>query len=298
MNLSLVDNGQPFFIIYNRQQMPLVFVFLEIIYSAVIFMRNFLFMTFFGSLVISFGSCKISPDNKDVVVKVEPEFVLGMYEELDQVRNFNLTFSSIDSQSCSTNLIDYTASRNGKSVLLSINEIVEIENCQTGEGIVVGAASYNFLPIGIYELQLNLKNTISSTGILNVANDRYTLDIEDGFGFLVEAATLMRVPPATVWGYVAYKDNQHLEAANNFLEELNAKTGSLQLSSGDYGYFRVGDNDKLSLNKAPDYNNFKTFYRISSGQISELEELLESFRAQFLDGSMEFKIFTWQGEVL
>lgn len=261
-------------------------------------MRNFLLVTFLGSLTFFFGSCKISSDNKDVVVKVEPEFVLGMYEELEQVRNFNLIFSSIDSQSCSTNFIDYTASRDGKSVLLSINEIVETENCQTGEGIVEGAASYNFLPIGSYQLQLNLKNTISSTGILNVENDRYTLDIEDGFGFLVEAAALMRVPPATVWGYVAYKDNQHLDAANNFLEELNSKTGNLQLSSGDYGYFRIGENDKLSLNKAPDYNNFKTFYRISSGQISELEALLENFRTQFPDGLMEFRIFTWQGEAL
>ena len=262
-------------------------------------MRNFLFLTFLGiSFSSIFGSCKLTSDNKDVVVKIEPEFMLGLHEELGQVRNFNLLFQTIEDQACKSNTINFSASRSGKSIFLSIHEIVESENCRTGEGPATGAASYDFLPIGNYNLELVLKNTVTSTGSLNVSNEKYTLDIEEGFGFQAGRETLMRVPSATVWGYVAYKDSQHLADANNFLDELNAKTENLKLAKGEFGYFQVGDNDKLILDKAPDYNNFKTFYRFSTGQVSALESLLEDFRNQYPDGQMEFKIFTWQGETL
>ncbi|MBI1224084.1 MAG: hypothetical protein GC192_02495 [Bacteroidetes bacterium] len=175
---------------------------------------------------------------------------------------------------------------------------METADCQVGEGQVEDSASYDFLPLGVYNLELVLKNTVSSSGTLTVTNDKYTLEIEDGYGFMANEATLMRVPTESVWGYVAYKDNQHLTTADEFLSVLNLKTSNLKLGKGNYNYFSIGGNDKLSLDKAPDYNNFKTFYRKSTGQNTELIKLLEDYRTQYPSGEMEFKIFTSQGETL
>lgn len=247
--------------------------------------------------MLCFG-CNLSEKDKDVVVKIEPEFLLGMKEELSQSRDFNLTFKTIHDQSCISNMINFTSNRSNNSLNLNLVEILETENCQLGEGPVESSASYDFLPIGTYHLDLNLKNTINSAGTLTVSNEKFTVEIEDGFGFQLNQNILMRVPNSTVWGYVAYKDNQHSAEADEFLNQLNLKTSNLKLGKGDYGYFSIGDNEKLSLQATPDYNNFKTFYRISSGQISELETLLESFRSQFSGGEMEFKIFTWQGQTI
>ncbi|MCF8246205.1 MAG: hypothetical protein K9J37_05345 [Saprospiraceae bacterium] len=262
-------------------------------------MRNYAFLFLLGATATCFFSCKLSSDdNKDIVVSIEPEFLLGMWENLGQTRDFNLTFQSIEDQPCKDNPISFTSSQNGRSISLNINEIIELHNCQVGEGPVDGMASFDFLPIGVYHLQLVLKNTINSTGTLTVTNEKYSLNIEEGLGFVAQQQTLMRVPTAAVWGYVAYKDSQYLTSSNSFLDELNTKTQNLKLGKGDYSYFLIGDNEKLSLAKAPDYNNFKTFYRTTTGSLAELETLLESYRTQYPDGQMEFKIFTWQGETL
>ena len=262
-------------------------------------MRKLQLLLVFGlTFPVLFENCKIAEKDKDIVVQIDPEFQLGMFEELSQVRDFNLTFQTIEDQSCINNSISFTSSRSGRNISLKINEIVEAENCHDGQAPIAGDASYDFLPIGVYNLELVLKNTITSTGTLTVSTEKYDLDIEEGFGFQTQQTKLMRVPASSVWGYVAYSGNQYSSDADNFLSELDELTESLELSNGEYGYFKIGDNKKLSLNKAPDYNNFKTFYRTSSGQVDELEALLEGFRNQYPDGQMEFKIYTWQGETL
>ncbi len=262
-------------------------------------MGKYAFLLLMGATATFALSCKLSSDdNKDIVVKIEPEFILGMWENLGQTRDFNLTFQSIEDQACKDNPISFTSTLNSRSISLNINEIIELQNCQVGEGPVNGMASFDYLSIGVYNLELVLKNTINSTGTLIVTNEKYTLDIEEGFGFIAPQQTLLRVPSAAVWGYVAFKDSQYLTPSNNFLDELNTKTQNLKLGKGNYNYFLIGDNEKLSLTKAPDYNNFKTFYRTASGPLAELETLLESYRTQYPDGQMEFKIFTWQGETL
>lgn len=242
--------------------------------------------------------CKLSEEDKDIVVKIESEFQLGMNEKLGQQRDFQLTFQTIQDQSCTTNSIAYFSNRSGRNVYLSLNEIVETPNCLTGQGPATDTASYSNIPNGAYNLELVLKNTISSKGTLTVSNEKFTLDITEGHGFQLGQATLMRVPATAIWGYVAYKDAQYLSGADQFLEQLNGQTESLKLNRGEYGHFRIGDGDRLSLNKAPDYNNFRTFYRTSKGQLSALEALLEGFRSQYPDGQMEFRIFTGQGETL
>ncbi len=247
--------------------------------------------------MLCFG-CKLSEADKDVVVKIDPEFLLGMQEDLHQVRDFNLTFRTIESQSCQSNTISFTASKGNKNLNLNLIEILETENCLVGEGPVENSASYDFLPIGTYNLELILKNSIKSTGTLIVSNEKFDLEIQDGYGFQVAQSTLMRVPSSMIWGYVAYKDSQHVSDADDFLNELNLKTSNLKLGKGDYGYFQVGDDEKLSLDKTPDYNNFKTFYRTAPSDISELVSLLESFRSLYPASQMEFKIFTWEGETI
>src|SRR5690349_3135102 len=117
---------------------------------------------------VCFLSCKLGKDDKDVIVKVDPEIEISMDEQLGEVRDFSLVFKTIEPQSCTTNTINYTASRNGRNLYLNLLEILEETNCQTGPGQVVGQTSYKYLPLGIYKLELNLKNTLKAIGELNV----------------------------------------------------------------------------------------------------------------------------------
>lgn len=251
-----------------------------------------------GFVLMGFAGCKLSKDDKDIVVKVDPEFSIGMFEELNQTRDFQLTFETVENQSCSSNIINFFSDKKDRSLTLNLNEIVEVENCQTGSGVAGGHASFDYLPTGIYNLELNLKNALTSTGKLTVSNEMYSLDLEQGNGFVAKIAELMRIPQSTIWGYVAYKQSQQSTDAQAFLTDLNAKTNALSLSKGNFGYFSVDQNGKLSLNNTPDYNNIKTFYRTQTGVKSDIETLLSDYRAQFQDGSMEFKVFTWEGEML
>lgn len=244
-----------------------------------------------------FSSCKLGKDDKDVIVKVDPEIEIGMYEELGDVRDFSLVFNTIEPQSCSTNEINYTAGRNGRNISLNIIEIMEAANCQTGPGQVVGQHSYAYLPSGIYNLELNLKNTLTATGQLKVTEEKYELEIADGLGFEALQTTLNRVPQSTVWGYVAFKE-PYVANAQQFLDDMKSLSQTVSLPKGDFSYFNVDEAGKLSLRNAPDYANFKTFYGEFSGDMSELESLLVNYRSQFPSGVMEFKIYTWLGKTL
>lgn len=251
------------------------------------------------ALVCACGwGCKLDQGDKDVIVKVDPEIRIGMQEELDSIRSFSLIFTTIEAQSCSMNTFNYNSGRIGSQLSLDLFGIQEIPNCQTGPGQVSGKTSFDYLPNGLYNLTLNLKNTVTATGQLNVSTEKYELEVEDGLGFTPGQATLNRVPQQVVWGYVAFKDATYSGDAQMFLNEVKGKMETTTLAKGDFGYFAVDGIGRLTLSNSPDYSNLTTFYGKLVGDIGSLTALLENYRSQYPNGEMEVKLYTWLGETL
>lgn len=243
-------------------------------------------------------SCKLGNDDKDVIVKVDPEIQIGMHEKLDAIRSFQLTFTTIEAQACSTNTFNYNSGRVGRNMSLDLFGIQEVSNCQTGPGQVTGQTSFDFLPNGRYNLTLNLKNTVMATAQLDVSDEKYQLDLEEGLGFAAAQTTLYRVPQSMVWGYIGYKDAQYADEAQQFLNEAKTRLETVNLAKGDYSYFALDGYGKLNLANAPDYGNVTTFYGKLASDEANLRALLENYRSQYPNGEMEFKVFTWLGETL
>ena len=109
---------------------------------------------------------------KDIVdpgtlVDVPTTFNIRMIEHLDSTSRF-LTFdvSSIEFQECLNGTIDFNLSQNYNSVLLSLNDIVEPEVCDEGDGPALVQVPLAHLETGIYQIAINIKNTVENFGEL------------------------------------------------------------------------------------------------------------------------------------
>lgn len=239
----------------------------------------------------------MSKDDRDTVTQVEPEFNIDLFEELGQTRNFQIKVQTIENQACTNNFIDFFSSRAGTRIFLDLNAIEQAGDCVVGSQPIDTVASYGFLGNGKYPVEITLKNTVVSEGKLEVTDESYHLSFDNKNGFEIIHEELLRVPARAIWGYVAYSNQEATAEADNFLRAIEDETQELILPEGYFGHFLIQDGQKLTLPQAPQFSFFKTFYREFDGSTADLEAILETWRSNHQAAEMEFKMFTWEGEV-
>jgi len=253
-------------------------------------------------LCIGVGMLACSPDeeeNPKVIADISDDFYISLWENLElPARTFALQVETIDEQTCTNTLIDYSFRRTESALSLSFNDILEPHpnECDEGPTTIRTPIELGFLPEGTYDMQINLKNAVVNNGLLKVRSDVYQLDMYSDDGFHLQQTELQRVPENMFWGYVAYRETESSASANTILDDLEEAGKKLSLKSGYYGHFTVQDDQSLTLNEVPPNKYIKTFAHGFSENHDAIQTLLADFRAEYGD-QLELKIFTDTGEV-
>lgn len=252
-------------------------------------------------LIISFlaFSCNLSDDETQTIVTVDPEFSIGMFELLGTPPQFQFLLETFEEQQCLNSIIDNSIVTQNRNISLFIKEVQTTSDCTPGIAPAYGSATAGFLQPGSYEVIISLKNAVESTGMLVVSEEMYQFEVIEENGVVSSQNTLYRIPEKTIWGYVAYDDEEQVgnepAAFINDLEEMLEPTVS---SDGNYGYFDISGNDLLNLRSSPNKAFVETFYFSVPTDTKNTETLIEEYRNGEVGDAMEIKIFTWDGRTL
>ena len=237
-----------------------------------------------------------SLDEPIIVSNVEKEFHLDLWEALwPNSRTSQLLIETIEDEACQNYTIAYQFNKSGSTLELSLNEIVSPEDCIDGEAPASSVVDFGALSEGIYELNIDLKNTVFSKGQLTITEDYYTINMDTEEGIIFVRRELLRVPDDLIWGYVGSEDAEFTAALEGFLADLQANTSSKTLTAGYYGYFSINQSRELVYSTFPfPENQFQTFYYEYNGTEAELQEMIDNYRTTHGE-DVTFKLYNAAG---
>jgi len=246
-------------------------------------------------LAVMMSSCTKDPNDPGIIVDVSQTFKLSLFEQVDTLQNqFYLQASTIENQECSNFTIDYSVERISGKIIVSLNEILPPDDCQGGEGPAMADIQIGYLIPGTYEVEINLRNVVKNTGILQVQPSYFYLEMNEDAGLILEQDFLYRIPESTIWGYVAYNSSNLENAANNFLSELYEMTAPFNGPSGFYGHFTFTVNAGVQVH-ATQYNTEFGQYLLRRMAATEVDlvNLIEFYRDS--NPGLVIKIVSSQG---
>ncbi|MDX1667621.1 MAG: hypothetical protein R3350_10340 [Saprospiraceae bacterium] len=240
-------------------------------------------------LSLFLNACQLAkPEDPILVVDVEKEFLVDMWEKLEgDARFFQLPIQTVKEEDCLNYGIDVHLERSSRRLDLSFNDIVKPEDCIPGTGPASASVDFGSLTLGYYEISFSLKETIVNKGRLIIGADYYELDIEseNGLSFLHEK--LHRVPKSMLWGRISYADPQTEETARALYSDLSAIAAPpLALNPGYYGHFTIGEN--LSVREVKVSDSFPQkehamdfILDFRNGEFEKLKDVLDRYRSEY-----------------
>lgn len=242
-------------------------------------MRYTLLLLAFG--LIFFESCK-GLNSKEVIVDVDKEFTVQPWERLDELGGgLQLNVATLKNEECGGTGINYDARTIGNKVKVTLLNLAYPANCTT---IAPARDTVKMPPMQAnttYDLEINLKDVVTNSGKLIVEDGKFTVNMVNENGIVMQSKQVLRVPQNAFWGIIA-NDNGNDKLATQMLDSLKTVATPMSMNNGDYGYFSV-DNGRLSVkssliltksnqqavlfrvnNKAA-FNNFVQNYRSNAG---------------------------------
>ncbi|MFQ5445738.1 MAG: hypothetical protein ACE5FF_02295 [Saprospiraceae bacterium] len=245
------------------------------------------------------AGCKVSQNDKETIVKVNPEFTIDLFEQLGQPRAFQFKIATIEKQVCTNYSISTYSTLSFNRVTLSVDDLLPPVDCIEGEGPARAVANVGTLPNGYFNLSINLKDAIRNDGLLKVYQDSIVVDLDSKDGLELVHEVLLRIPETALWGYAAYNDKAAgEEPAKAFLADLADKATATQSPQGYYGYFKVDGSGDVILLPPPSHTYFQTFFYNYEGDIADIKVLLQNYRTANSSDQVEFVVFTGRGESL
>ncbi len=245
------------------------------------------------------AGCKLSKHDKETIVKVTPEFAIDIFEKLGDTREFQFKVSTLEKQECTNFTISTNAALSFNRVTLNVIDLLPPTDCVQGYAPAYGVAEVGILPSGYFNLDIHLKNAINNDGMLSVYTDSIVVDLDSEDGLDLIHKVLCRIPETAIWGYTAFDDNDSgADIAAAFKADLTGITQPAKFPQGYYGYFDLDENDNLILSPAPAHIYFQTFLMTYNGDIKNVEDLVQSYRAAAAGADVEFAVFTGTGKTL
>ena len=232
-------------------------------------------------LGLLFSSCNLSSlDDPIVVTDVESEFYISPWEDLrEEGRHLQFKVVSVEDKDCRNYTIANNFDLHGKNLDVSLYDIEVPDACEEGEAPAKATIDLGTLSAGVYNLSIDLKNTVFNYGRLTLTGDSYFFDLESEDGITFLHKELLRIPNQTIWGYVSYTEEVHRNLAENFISDLSEITSEDNLADGYYGYFQIEDGKApKDLDGAPTAGDYFTFSFQHTGTIDDLVSLLENHR--------------------
>ena len=238
-------------------------------------------------LFVSLSACKKSDDNPDIVINVDDEFYINLFEELHPNESvFQIIIESIHNQDCLNYTIDHNVSFSNQfnRIILTINDIVEPDNCIEGQGTAFKAVPIADLQQEVYVFHINLTSAIKNIGKLNVNEDSYYLEMQTDDGIVLLNSWLYKIPENTIWGYVGYEEEEEKDNAESFVTDLagiSTEIGDVHgYKQGHYGYFSILSG-QIELHQDISSTLYQPFIYFYDGEKSDISDLIDDYCTSF-----------------
>ncbi len=250
--------------------------------------------------LIFFGGCKGSKDDPNEVIFISDELKVDMWEELAETdRGLVFKISTIANLECHNFRLAYSLSRPSDAIILSLDNVIEPENCEPGDAPARSIVTIGTLGTGNYDIEINLKNNdIVNTGKLFVFNDRYQLNLITEHGLVLTHEPLFRVPNQSYWGYIGFNELTNVdEIQHDFFQSLESISVNGNNRQGDFGYFKVTEDQTIEIESEQSYEKRSNFFFQLTGSEVELKDVIENLRNTY-GNEIDLKIFTSTGGIL
>lgn len=250
-----------------------------------------------GIMIIFLVGCKLeSIQDPIIVTNIEKEFYINLWEELyPDSRNLRVDIQTLKYQDCLNYTIGFDWEVTDKGFDLSINDILPPGDCLPGIGPAIAKIGVGELGNRFFNISIGLGQTVINNGKLIVNNESYTLQMDTEEGIIIPEKILRKVPPKSVWGFVAFQNSEDQLSATGLLSNLRNQGEPMPIKEGKYGYFSFLDN-KLLVSGAPETGQVSSFLISYEGDEKNLQEIVDNFRNQH-NGSVTTSVFTAKGSV-
>lgn len=261
-------------------------------------MRTTLLLTL---TLLSMVACRRDEvEEPDIIVSVEPEFIVDLYEQRDTQGvppRFGLWVESIAKYACPGYSIRTQTTLDGNVLSLQILEVEKPEVCVGDSSPARQFVPLGTLPQGSYTLTITLgeAGALVSEGVLKVDTDVYELTMPETKGFDLQNRVLKVLPAQCLWGYVLTPQEMQTPVANQFVADLKTLTGEPVLEPGFYGYFTVSGSGQYFFHRsiAPPAGKNVPFLRSLTAPESALLSLLQGYRSNM---AQPLDIRCWSSE--
>jgi len=214
-----------------------------------------------------------------IIADIQEEFKIEMQEVLTSgARPLQFKISSIKEEDCLNFTITTPVNKIGNKISVSIQEINQPNDCQVGIAPAIGHANLGLMTGGIFDLTVDLKNTVFNDGQLTLSDDVFQLKLFSQTGLKLPYTDLINLPSNLAWGYINYQSSDQKPIAEQFYGDLTNYISPVQLRVGNYGYFRINDQGDLTINSQSDDSHSIVFAGILTGDKNELQELVDGTR--------------------
>jgi hypothetical protein len=234
-------------------------------------------------------------NDMDLVLNVEEEFLLDMREAFKPGEpGFEFLIKSIEPTYCEESRIVAEHYKDGSEIYMQIKHISAPISCnEEADQQLVEVLTLDHLQEKIYRISFAIRDLVVNHGFLTLSDDRYTLRFESTDGFLVSHTELLKIPQNTVWGYLTTNNAGHLDALEEFLQELG-NPAQPDIPPGFYGHFKVDEYGTLNFEQVSmTYHAGFIFEEVlPAGQLSEI---VRDFREKH-GNTVEVHLYNTQGE--
>lgn len=250
-----------------------------------VFMRQLL-PTLLHVCIFLLASCKPGDGLQDpeVVVTVDPEFTVDLFEERDAAsgnKRLGLWIESMKYYPCATPQINASVSVAGNNISV---RILGVSN-DTCQGLPQKARM--FLPFGavstgIYAFSLSLGpvDAIQNKGELKVEADEYALSLPNAQGVDVQHFELKSIPDPMLWGQIQTPGAQAGAKAAQCIADLKSVSDDPLLEPGYYGYFTLSATGQWNVHSSLSSGKPELFFvRRATQGFDAIKTILGQYRS-------------------
>ena len=244
----------------------------------------------FGLLLL--GSCT-GLNSKEVIVDVDKEFTIQPWEYLDEFGGgLQFNVATLKNEECGGTSINYGLLTGTNKITITLKNLTYPSICGT---TAPARDTLRMQPMQLntaYDLNINLKDVVFNKGTLKAEDAKFTVEMANEDGIIVQSKQVLRVPQNAFWGILAH-DNGNDKVATQMLDSLKTVATPISMTNGDYGYFSV-DNGVITVKTAPILtkpSQKAVLFRINNK--AALPNVIQNFRAT----GLEMWLLTSEGKV-
>jgi len=246
-------------------------------------------------------SCSL--DSDEFQGPITSKIKVTMLEDLSDTKPFfQILFESTNIYECSNYNILMDVDADDFKLDIVFNEIYKNNTCLSETGPAYNVYSFSEIVNGTYNVSLKVKDKQAIAGTLVVAGDGYTLTMPQSDDFTMVNPHVYSMPDGMVWGAIQkYTDNQQSADLVDEMFQMMADEGLADtlLAEGDYTYFLIDDENKVSLRSRstiPTGTTAFVFYMGESVSRNDLKIAISDFRGKYAQ-YVKLDVFDWKGTI-